>query len=471
MRTHVSSLFSAKSVFALLVMFFVLAIGVSTSFAQKGEEPSPENVNYDINQCSNGRRGDPKIPCTGSQWQNGNLGSSNSQYIEGDSVPYRSVMTGHVIGVPTNISFEWDTTKSGKHALDYITSFDRTETDALPCSGVTGCNSGVFTTFPIPADPIFAANCPLCTQIPGNFTIYNGVINSVSAYTTTGSYAGDSATSITLNFTPSSSTVVIAWGGHIARRADWGIDGAATNIPGSPYHMRLKDVTGNQDRSMSVNAIIFPGQVKIIKTVDTFNGFDRHSTSFPFTASANFGPNFSLVDNVTGAGGGEIVNSDVLLFGAANTITITEDTALGWTLNDISCVEVAGGLPNVMNSSGSTVSRTATIIVEEGESVTCTFNNLQLGPSAAPASVQGRVTTAEGRGIAGAYVTVFNASTGAAHYAVTNSFGYYRINDLPVSEFYIMTVNHKRYLFLDASRSFTLDEDMFSVDFTASAIE
>jgi hypothetical protein len=53
--------------------------------------------------------------------------------------------------------------------------------------------------------------------------------------------------------------------------------------------------------------------------------------------------------------------------------------------------------------------------------------------------------------------------------AVTNSFGYYRIDELEVSEFYIMTVNHKRYLFLDASRSFTLDEDIVGMNFTASA--
>ena len=89
-------------------------------------------------------------------------------------------------------------------------------------------------------------------------------------------------------------------------------------------------------------------------------------------------------------------------------------------------------------------------------------------PSAAPASVTGRVTDRFGRGIAGARVQLFNASTGAATYAISNTFGYYRFIDVEVGEFYVMSLTHKRYLFVNGSTSFSLDADLADMNFVAS---
>jgi hypothetical protein len=47
----------------------------------------------------------------------------------------------------------WDTTKSWKHAIDYLTSFDRSVA-ANPLRRHRRCSSS--STFPIPADP----QCP-----------------------------------------------------------------------------------------------------------------------------------------------------------------------------------------------------------------------------------------------------------------------------------------------------------------------
>src|SRR6185503_16000233 len=274
---------------------------------------------------------------TSSQWQNGNLGQSQATYFEGDSVPYRSVFTGLEAGETYTVIIEYDTTQSGKHAIDYLTSFDVTETTADPCSGVAGVPSCTASTFPIPLDPnVSGAGV---TQLGGqNFTIYNGSITGASAYTLTGTYAGNSSTSITLTFTASADgTTIIAWGGHIATRADWGQNNSAVAISGSPYHMRLVDFTcsnvsncgvGQQDRSLSADAVIFPASITIIKDA-TPNG----ATSFPFTGSPAPLTNFALVDDGTSAN--TITFSGITIF---TTYTINETPIpSGWSFVQISC--------------------------------------------------------------------------------------------------------------------------------------
>ena len=94
------------------------------------------------------------------------------------------------------------------------------------------------------------------TPVAGNFTLFGGTITGVSAYSYpdgTG-FVGDKSARITITFTASTANPVLAWGGHIATRADWATTLSAVTIPGSPYHTRLIDLDGaggNQDRSLS----------------------------------------------------------------------------------------------------------------------------------------------------------------------------------------------------------------------------
>ena len=87
----------------------------------------------------------------------------------------------------------------------------------------------------------------------------------MSAYTNPPNYIGDTSTSITIYFTASSTNIVLAWGGHIAERDDWGLDNSAVSISGSPYHMRLISWgpnlpnLGNTDRSMAAAVVVQPG--------------------------------------------------------------------------------------------------------------------------------------------------------------------------------------------------------------------
>ena len=147
-------------------------------------QASAANPSANLDQCAN----DP-LPSShldgcntsATQWVNGNLGSSKSVYFEGDSIPYRMTFGSLATGAanPHTVTIEWDTTKSSKHAIDYLTTYNRTVADANPCLGISGCSSS--TPFAIPADPqVTGAGV---TPIAGAFTLFGGTITSVDPYT------------------------------------------------------------------------------------------------------------------------------------------------------------------------------------------------------------------------------------------------------------------------------------------------
>ena len=61
---------------------------------------------------------------TGNAWQNGNL----SDYAEDDVVGYRAKLTGLTAGHSYTIWIEYDTTTSGKHAIDFLKTYLSTMT-------------------------------------------------------------------------------------------------------------------------------------------------------------------------------------------------------------------------------------------------------------------------------------------------------------------------------------------------------
>ena len=74
-----------------------------------------------LTQCANGPLATP-VDCTEANgaWITGNIGSSKGHYAEGEVVPYRLYLTGIGIGAGRTATIEWDTTKGGTHATDYI---------------------------------------------------------------------------------------------------------------------------------------------------------------------------------------------------------------------------------------------------------------------------------------------------------------------------------------------------------------
>ena len=234
----------------------------------------------DLSQVRNGGVGcDNTVPnsCDNpADWVNGNAGASNAHYQEGQSIPYRMVMQNLSLG-NHSVVIEWDVKHSDKNAIDFITHFQRINESVQPCGPanhpediVPGCNPGSFTTFDIPAPT--GVNSPIA-GLPQNafnalpvaqrrMTMYNGTINSMVYTNPQGDLSqAQASTRVTINFTAANSTVVMAWGGHIARAVDWGAGNSASAVSGSLYHtclISLDGSGGNQDRSLSANAVVPP---------------------------------------------------------------------------------------------------------------------------------------------------------------------------------------------------------------------
>jgi hypothetical protein len=326
---HKSALlkFLRNSLLILILVAWQVSFAAAP-FTHSANAAPPSNPSANLDQCRNGTLASPAqcIDSGGSVgWVNGNAGSSDSHWREGDSIAYRMKFSGLTLASHT-VTIQWDTTKGGAHAIDYLTSFDRTETTALPCSGVAGCGSP--TTFPIPDDPNSSV-----AQIPGNFTLYNGTITSLSAYALTGTYASDSSTAITVTFTAANSTPVLAWGGHIGSQIDWGAGNSASAVSGSPYHTRLLDLDGsggNQDRSLAAGAV-FPtptittqvssSAINLNQTVtDTATLVGPGTNPAAVTGTVNFfvcGPSGSNPDCTTG--GSQVGSSITISSGQATS--------------------------------------------------------------------------------------------------------------------------------------------------------
>lgn len=100
----------------------------------------------------------------------------------------------------------------------------------------------------------------------------------------------------------------------------------------------------------------------------------------------------------------------------------------------------------------------------------CEFDDISaqnFAPTSASATVAGRVLTSFGMGIGKIQVTMTDAG-GNVRTALTNPFGYYNFEGVPVGSTYILTVNHKQYLFSESPRVISVNDNILDSDFHAS---
>lgn len=90
------------------------------------------------------------------------------------------------------------------------------------------------------------------------------------------------------------------------------------------------------------------------------------------------------------------------------------------------------------------------------------------GPTRANASISGQTRTEAGDPIRNALVTIVRASNGEVRTTRTNALGNFEFQELETGEFYLMSVQHKRFTFAEASISFTLTDNVTGLAFIGS---
>jgi len=270
-------------------------------------------------QCANTKR--DSDPDTCEEWVNGNLNQSKASYFEGESIAYRAVLDQAIPGHIYEITIGWDAVETDKDALDYLTSFNYSVLNADPCEAGALCTLVAPTSITaVPMDtrmqrgrddmPGTDDDVP---QASGSFYLWGGSILTVGDYNYPADfdYSGSHEITITLRIAASANRVVLAWGGHIASRLDWGNANGVVNLNGSPYHMRASgneyDAGGNLvgnisgiqgDLSLASAAVVFPSYLNITKEADRATG-DRFTFLTNGTADEVVDGSFTLQDGET----------------------------------------------------------------------------------------------------------------------------------------------------------------------------
>src|SRR3954469_25862452 len=83
----VARAFAGRASRVLAATLCLLAVAMAAPMLARAANPAAN-----IDQCRNGSI-DAPVQCINNAWQNGNLGPENSHYREGDSVPFRAILT------------------------------------------------------------------------------------------------------------------------------------------------------------------------------------------------------------------------------------------------------------------------------------------------------------------------------------------------------------------------------------------
>ena len=87
-------------------------------------------------------------------------------------------------------------------------------------------------------------------------------------------------------------------------------------------------------------------------------------------------------------------------------------------------------------------------------------------------SITGRVKMPNGRPIKSAVIVLKDPDTGeVVRSTYSSSFGYYRLDQIESGRLYVLSVSHKRYLFVFPAQLLEINEDRAGVDFTGEASE
>jgi hypothetical protein len=90
----------------------------------------------------------------------------------------------------------------------------------------------------------------------------------------------------------------------------------------------------------------------------------------------------------------------------------------------------------------------------------------ELTPTSAQVPISGRILTANGSGITNANIMLTDMN-GNVRRAISGSFGYFTFENVTVGESYTITINSRRFIFMDPSRLITVGDDLDDITFVA----
>ena len=233
----------------------------------------------------------------GQGWQNGDLQQNNSAYPENHVVPFRETITGLQPNSTNTITLQYDFSKSGHEAYDFLATYNATETGVTLCSTGGGAVSSMCPNLPSPVTAPF----PTDSYVPGypntpaggvagaqalfgaaneNLTMYGATFGATPISAPVHSGGSSDTVSMTVSFvTPSSGPgctgggssetcdVLLAWGGHLAWSGYWNgpgdANGSAT-IQGSPFHMMTVNLNGGGGANPSTEPVQYRSRKKIV---------------------------------------------------------------------------------------------------------------------------------------------------------------------------------------------------------------
>jgi len=252
------------------------------------------------------------------QWVNGDLNSQKSNYSEGESVPFRLIITG-VPGGSHYIYINYDFTAGGIYAYDFLTRFDLSESPNISADTSVSVPAGPINNYTIPNDTFDNVSMHELPASDRYISVIGGSITNIHPITHSGPVSGNSKADMNITFNTGSCTVdctvFLLWGGHLASELDWGDGMGASSISGAPFHMRTQSLDGsgkkNQDRSIQPGAILPPppeciidedcdddNQCTLDECIDYICVYTNHSSSTPCEADEQF----CTVDHCDGSG-------------------------------------------------------------------------------------------------------------------------------------------------------------------------
>lgn len=179
----------------------------------------------------------------------------------------------------------------------------------------------------------------------------------------------------------------------------------------------------------------------------------------------NLNASASFAETGIATGGGKLILTSTGADLADCTSTLNVIDRVGWGITPVTCNEIS----NVVLQSNS-VSIQRRLNAPDTDDNGADFTSLgvptpctTLGPTNATAAVSGKVYI-DGNIIARALVSITD-SNGMVSTVRTNSFGYFRFDELPTGQIYIFTVTAKSYSF--ASQVVIVNEDLMDFDFNS----